>query len=184
MNTARNIIDRFGGQSALATLLGKRQSTVQHWARTGRIPSQWHGRLMELAVQQGLSLEPRDFIASGSVDISPATGKLGVLLVGLGAVSSTFIAGVEHIRRGTGQPVGSLSQLATIRLGKRTDNRTPLIRDFVPLADLDRLVFGAWDPIPDSAYDAATKSGVLDRYEQIEPVKDFLDSVKPMAGRL
>ena len=180
MNTARNIIDRFGGQSALATLLGKRQSTVQHWARTGRIPSQWHGRLMELAVQQGLSLEPRDFIASGSVDISPATGKLGVLLVGLGAVSSTFIAGVEHIRRGTGQPVGSLSQLATIRLGKRTDNRTPLIRDFVPLADLDRLVFGAWDPIPDSAYDAATKSGVLDRYEQIEPVKDFLDSVKPM----
>ena len=180
MNTARNIIDRFGGQSALASLLGKRQSTVQHWARTGRVPAQWHGRLMELAVQQGINLEPRDFIASGATEISPAKGKLGVLLVGLGAVSSTFIAGVEHIRRGTGQPVGSLSQLATIRLGKRTDNRTPLIRDFVPLADLDQMVFGAWDPIPDNAYEAATKCGVLDRYEQIEPVKDFLDSVKPM----
>ena len=180
MNNARNIIDRFGGQSALAALLGKRQSTVQHWARTGRVPAQWHGRLMELAVERGISLEPRDFVESGATTIQPAEGKLGVLLVGLGAVSSTFIAGVEHIRRGTGQPVGSLSQLATIRLGKRTENRTPLIRDFVPLADPDQLVFGAWDPIPDNAYEAALKSGVLDRYEQVEPVKDFLESVQPM----
>ena len=180
MNNARNIIDRFGGQSALAALLGKRQSTVQHWARTGRVPAQWHGRLMELAVERGISLEPRDFVESGSTTIQPAEGKLGVLLVGLGAVSSTFIAGVEHIRRGTGQPVGSLSQLATIRLGKRTENRTPLIRDFVPLADPDQMVFGAWDPISDNAYEAALKSGVLDRYEQVEPVKDFLESVQPM----
>ena len=180
MSNARQIIDRFGGQSALAALLGKRQSTVQHWARTGRIPSQWHEKLMEIAVQQGVSLEPRDFVASGAPSIRPAGGKLGVLLVGLGAVSSTFIAGVEHIRRGTGQPVGSVTQLATIRLGKRPDKRTPLIRDFVPLADLDDFVFGAWDPIPDNAYDAAVKGGVLDRYEQIEPLADFLKSVEPM----
>ena len=180
MNIARNIIDRFGGQSALAVLLDKRQSTVQHWASTGRIPAQWHGKLMELAVQQGISLEPKDFVESSGTSIQPAEGKLGVLLVGLGAVSSTFIAGVEHIRRGTGQPVGSLTQLATIRLGKRTDNRSPLIRDFVPLAGPDQLVFGAWDPIADDAYEAAAKCGVLDRYEQIEPVKEFLSSVKPM----
>ena len=145
LNNARSIIERFGGQSALAALLGKRQSTVQHWARTGRIPSQWHSTLMELAVQQGVALEPRDFVTSEGTSIAPATGKLGVLLVGMGAVSSTFVAGVEHIRRGTGQPVGSVSQMSTIRLGKRTEHRSPLIRDFVPLAELDDMVFGAWE---------------------------------------
>ena len=180
MGNARRIIERFGGQSALAALLGKRQSTIQHWARSCRIPAQWHGRLMALAVERGISLEPKDFVEAVSVSIQPAEGKLGVLLVGLGAVSSTFIAGVEHIRRGTGQPVGSLTQMATIRLGKRTENRTPLIRDFVPLAGLNDIVFGAWDSIPDNAYQAAAKSGVLDRYEQIEPVKDFLESIRPM----
>ena len=180
MNNARKIIDRFGGQSALAALLGKRQSTVQHWARTGRIPSQWHERLMRLAVQQGVNLEPKDFVATAAPEIAPASGRLGVLLVGLGAVSSTFIAGVEHIRRGGGQAVGSVAQLATIRLGKRSDGRTPQIRDFVPLAELDQLVFGAWDPIPDNAYDAAVKSGVLERHEEIEPVADFLKSIRPM----
>ena len=180
MSNARQIIDRFGGQSALASLLGKRQSTVQHWARTGRIPAQWQEKLMELAVQQGVSLEAKDFVNASATDIRPAEGKLGVLLVGLGAVSSTLIAGVEHIRRGTGRPVGSVSQMSTIRLGKRTENRTPLIRDFVPLAELDDLVFGAWDPIPDNAYEAAVKCGVLDRYEQIEPIADYLKSIKPM----
>ena len=180
MNTARQIIDRFGGQSALAALLGKRQSTVQHWARTGRIPSQWHEQLLELARNRGIGLEPKDFVSVDSPEIAPADGKLGVLLVGLGAVSSTFIAGVEHIRRGTGQPIGSVSQMAAIRLGKRPDKRTPLIRDFVPLPDLDQLVFGAWDPIPDDAYQAAVKSGVLDRYDELEPVADFLRSVQPM----
>ena len=133
-NPARQVIERFGGQSQLAGLLGKRQSTVQHWAKTARIPSQWHERLLELAHEKGIGLEPKDFVASGSSVIEPADGKLGVLLVGLGAVSSTFIAGVEHIRRGTGQPVGSITQMATIRLGKRSDPQTPLIRDFVPLA--------------------------------------------------
>ena len=159
MNNARRIIDRFGGQSSLAALLGKRQSTVQHWARTGRIPSQWHQRLLDLALQQGISLEPRDFVVTSAPNIRPASGRLGVLLVGLGAVSSTFIAGVEHIRNGAALPVGSVTQLSTIRLGKRPNNRTPQIRDFVPLAGLDQLVFGAWDPIPDNAYDAAIKAG-------------------------
>ena len=182
MNKAKQIIERFGGQSALATLLGKRQSTVQHWARTARIPAQWHEKLLELAHQQGIALEPKDFVAPGTPEVQPAEGRLGVLLVGLGAVSSTFIAGVEHIRRGTGSPVGSVSQMATIRLGKRPDARTPLIRDFVPLADLDQLVFGAWDPIPDNAYQAALKAGVLDRYEQIEPIADFLNSIEPMSA--
>ena len=180
MNNAKQIIDRFGGQSALAALLGKRQSTVQHWANTGRIPSQWHERLMELSHERGINLEPKDFVTTAAPSVSPADGKLGVLMVGLGAVSSTFIAGVEHIRRGTGQPVGSVSQMATIRLGKRPDKRSPLIRDLVPLAKLNQLVFGAWDPIPDNAYDSAVNAGVLDRHEQVEPIADFLRSVEPM----
>src|ERR1051326_3008616 len=94
--------------------------------------------------------------------IAPAPGRLGVLTVGLGAVASTFIAGVELARRGLAAPVGSLTQMGTIRLGKRTDDRSPLIRDFVPLAGLDQMVFGAWDPISDTAYEAALKCGVLD----------------------
>ena len=85
------------------------------------------------------------------VDIAPAEGKLGILLVGLGAVSTTLVAGVEAIKRGISQPVGSLTQMGTIRLGKRTDNRTPKIKDFVPLASLDDIVFGAWDIFHDSA---------------------------------
>ena len=179
-NAAKQIINRFGGQSALAGLLGKRQSTVQHWSRTGRIPSQWHEKLLELARRQGIALEPRDFVSAGTPGVEPPDGRLGVLLVGLGAVSSTLIAGVEHIRRGSSQPVGSISQMATIRLGKRSDRRSPFIRDFVPLAGLDQLVFGAWDPIPDNAYEAAVKCGVLYRYEEIEPVADFLRTVEPM----
>src|SRR5690606_12607025 len=105
---------------------------------------------------------------------------LGVLCVGLGAVASTFIAGVENARRGRAAPIGSLTQMGTIRLGKRTENRTPLIKDFVPLAPLDSLVFGAWDPIPDNAYEAALKCGVLDRHEHVEPIADFLKGVSPM----
>ena len=113
-------------------------------------------------------------------DIAPAKGKLGVMLVGLGAVSTTFIAGVEHVRRGTGLPVGSLSQMGTIRLGKRTEKRSPKIKEFVPLTDLKDLVFAAWDPIPDDAYTAAVKAGVLDRHEHLEPVADFLKGIKPL----
>jgi myo-inositol-1-phosphate synthase len=112
-------------------------------------------------------------------DISPAEGKLGVLLVGLGAVSTTFIAGVEAVRRGLSRPVGSLTQMNTIRLGRRTDGRTPLIKELVPLAGLEDLVFGAWDPIPDDAYESAKTCGVL-RSEDLEPIADFLKTIRPM----
>jgi myo-inositol-1-phosphate synthase len=112
--------------------------------------------------------------------IAPATGTLGVLCVGLGAVASTFIAGVENARRGRAAPIGSLTQMGTIRLGKRPENRTPLIKDLVPLAGLDSLVFGAWDPIPDNAYESALKCGVLDRHEHVEPIAAFLKGITPM----
>ena len=164
----------------MARLISRRQSTVQHWAKTGRIPSQWHKRLIDLAHERGIALEPKDFISGDGPSIEPPDGKLGVLLVGLGAVSSTFIAGVEHIRTGLGQPIGSMTQMATIRLGKRTEGLTPPIREFVPLAALDQLVFGAWDPIADNAYDAAVKCGVLNRYEDLDPIGDFLKSIEPM----
>ena len=109
----------------------------------------------------------------------PATGRLGVLTPGLGAVATTFIAGVESIRRGLSKPIGSLTQMATIRLGKRTDKRSPFIKEFVPLARLDDLVFGGWDPIPDDALTAARKAGVLQE-KDLDPVADFLAAIKPM----
>jgi len=111
--------------------------------------------------------------------IRPATGRLGIITPGLGAVATTFMAGVESIRRGLSSPVGSLTQMATIRLGKRAENRSPLIKDFVPLADLKDIVFGAWDPIPDDAYTAAKKAGVLEE-KHLEPIADFLKKIKPM----
>jgi myo-inositol-1-phosphate synthase len=180
VSPAERVIRRFGGQSALAAMLGRRQSTIEHWASTGRIPAQWHQVLISLARQRGVVLEAKDFVDTQAHEVRPATGKLGVLLVGLGAVASTFLAGVEHARRGTAVPFGSLTQMGTIRLGKRTEERSPLIKDFVPLADLNDLVFGAWDPIPDNAYEAALRCGVLDRYEHIEPIADFLKSITPM----
>jgi myo-inositol-1-phosphate synthase len=112
-------------------------------------------------------------------EIAPATGRLGVLLVGLGAVSTTFIAGVEAIKQGLAEPIGSLTQMGTIRLGKRTDNRVPSIREFVPLADLKDLVFGAWDIFPDSAYEAALHAGVLEK-ELLAQIKGPLQKIKPM----
>ena len=118
-------------------------------------------------------------MASSSSAIRPASGKLGILTPGLGAVATTFMAGVESIRRGHSKPIGSLTQMATIRLGKRTENRSPLMKDFVPLASLDQIVFGAWDPIPDDAYTAAKKAGVLEDRD-LEPVADFLRAIKPM----
>ena len=113
------------------------------------------------------------------VTIAPANGKLGILLVGLGAVSTTFVAGVEAIKKGIAEPVGSLTQMGTIRLGKRTDNRVPKIKDFVPLADINDLVFGAWDIFADSAYEAAAKAGVLEK-DLINELREQLDSLKPM----
>jgi myo-inositol-1-phosphate synthase len=118
---------------------------------------------------------------TGGRDIAPAEGRLGVLLVGLGAVSTTVIAGVEAVRRGLSKPIGSITQMSTIRLGKRTDSRTPLVKEFVPLADMDDIVFGAWDPIPDDAYESARHCGVL-RPEDLEPIADFMKSIKPMTA--
>ncbi len=112
--------------------------------------------------------------------IEPATGKLGIMCVGLGAVTTTFIAGVELIRRGMAKPIGSLTQMGTIRLGKRTESRVPLIKDFAPLATLDELVIGAWDPVPANAYEAALHCGVLNRWEHLNPIKDALEAIKPM----
>ena len=113
-------------------------------------------------------------------EIGPATGKLGVLLPGFGAVATTFVAGVEAVRKGIAKPIGSITQMQTIRLGKRTEERTPLIRDFIGLAGLDDLVFGAWDPIPDDGYASALNAGVLDKHEHLEPIKGFLQGIKPM----
>jgi len=112
-------------------------------------------------------------------EIAPAKGRLGVLLVGLGAVSTTFIAGVEAIKDGLAEPIGSLTQMGTIRLGKRTDNRVPKIKQFVPLANLNDLVFGAWDIFPDSAYEAAMHAGVLEK-DLLAKLKKPLQKIKPM----
>jgi myo-inositol-1-phosphate synthase len=111
--------------------------------------------------------------------VRPASGRLGILTPGLGAVATTFMAGVESIRRGHSKPIGSLTQMATIRLGKRTENRSPLIKEFIPLASLDDIVFGAWDPIPDDALTAAKKAGVLDERD-LAPIADFLKAIEPM----
>jgi len=111
-------------------------------------------------------------------EIKKADGKLGVLLVGLGAVSTTFVAGVEAIKKGISQPIGSVSQMATIRLGKRTENRTPLIKDFVPLAKLEDLKFLAWDIFESDAYEAALKAGVLEK-ELLDKIEPELRCLKP-----
>jgi myo-inositol-1-phosphate synthase len=111
--------------------------------------------------------------------IKEAKGKLGVLLPGMGAVGTTFIAGCLLARRGLAAPVGSLTQMGTIRLGKRTDNKSPLIKDFVSLASLDDLVFGGWDLFPDNAYQAAKTAEVLTN-EHLDLVKDELENIKPM----
>ncbi len=124
---------------------------------------------------------PLEQVKPAPVKVAPAEGRLGVLLPGLGAVSTTFIAGVEAIRRGDAKPIGSLTQMGTIRLGGRPEKRVPAIRDFVPLASLDQLVFGAWDVFEDDAYESALNAGVLDKHE-VEGLKDFLTTVKPMKG--
>jgi myo-inositol-1-phosphate synthase len=111
--------------------------------------------------------------------LAPADGKLGILLVGLGAVATTYVAGVENVRRGRAKPIGSLVEMGTIRLGRRTEHRAPPVRDFVPLAQMADMVFGAWDPIPDDAYTAAKKAGVLDT-PHLEPIADFLKALTPM----
>jgi len=110
--------------------------------------------------------------------IQPAKGKLGVMIPGMGAVATTFVAGVEAIRKGIAKPIGSLTQMGTVRLGKRTDARSPKIKEFVPLAALDDLVFTGWDIFPEDMHSAATKAGVLDR-DLLDQVKPLLSSIKP-----
>ncbi|HSN92235.1 MAG TPA: inositol-3-phosphate synthase [Anaeromyxobacteraceae bacterium] len=111
--------------------------------------------------------------------IAPAKGRLAVLLPGLGAVATTLVAGVEAVRRGLAKPIGSLTQMGTIRLGKRTEGRTPLIRDFVPLAPLDQLHFGGWDVFPDSAHESAVHARVLER-DLLEKLREPLSALRPM----
>src|SRR5262245_43286307 len=125
-----------------------------------------------------LSLIRRVRMEQGQVTITPARGKLGVLLPGMGAVSTTVIAGVELIKKGLGRPIGSLSQYGTIRLGKRTDHNSPLIKDFVPLAGLDDLVFGCWDIFEDNCYEAALHAGVIEP-ARLEAVRPELEAIRP-----
>jgi myo-inositol-1-phosphate synthase len=112
------------------------------------------------------------------VEIAPATGKLGVLCVGLGAVATTFIAGVLAVRKGIASPIGSVTQMGTIRLGKRTEGRSPLVKDFVPLASLDDIVFGGWDIFEDNCYESAKHAGVLEA-GLLEKVRPELEAIKP-----
>ena len=118
---------------------------------------------------------------STPLEIAPAKGKLGILLVGLGAVSTTTIAGVLAIRKGLAKPIGSLAEMGTVRLGKRTDGRSPSIREFVPLAELNDVVFGGWDIFADNCYEAAKHAGVLEE-KLLDQVKDELAAITPMSA--
>lgn len=111
--------------------------------------------------------------------LAKADGKLAVFLPGMGAVASTFIAGVLATRRGLASPIGSVTQMGTIRLGKRTENRVPLVKDFVPLQDLNNIEFAGWDIFPEDAYEIARNAKVLDR-EHLDPLEDELRAIKPM----
>ncbi|MBL4668009.1 MAG: inositol-3-phosphate synthase [Flavobacteriales bacterium] len=114
-----------------------------------------------------------------SQDIASADGKLGILLPGMGAVATTLIAGVLAVNKGISKPIGSTSQMGTIRIGKRTEDNTPLIKDFIPLADLTKIEFGGWDLFEENVYESAKHAGVLDRY-LLEQLKPELEAIKPM----
>ena len=120
----------------------------------------------------------RESAQRGSLEIQPAKGKLGIMIPGMGAVATTFVAGVEAIRKGIAKPIGSVTQMATIRLGKRTDGRSPKIKEFVPLAGLDDLVFTGWDLFEDDMYAAASKAGVLEK-SLLDQIKPFMSAIKP-----
>ena len=118
---------------------------------------------------------------TGREAVAPANGKLGIMIPGMGAVATTFVAGVEAVRKGISSPIGSVTQMGHIRLGKRTDGRSPKVKEFVPLAGLNDLVFTGWDIFDDDMYVAAGKAGVLER-SLLEQVKPFLSSIKPRAA--
>ena len=115
------------------------------------------------------------------VDIKPATGKLGILMPGMGAVATTFIAGVMAVRKNLAKPIGSLTQMGRIRLGKRTEGNSPLIKDYIPLAGLGDIAFGGWDIFNDNAYQAAVRAGVLDT-RLLDQIKSELEAIKPMSA--
>src|SRR5258708_26706012 len=115
---------------------------------------------------------------STATKIAPARGKLGVMIVGMGAGATTFVAGVEAIRKGCAKSIGEITQMGTIRLGKRTDNRSPKINKFVPMANLKDLVFAAWDIFEEDAYAAAMNAGVLEK-DLLNQIKPFMKSIKP-----
>ena len=120
-------------------------------------------------------------MAKPTVEIKEPKGKLGVLLPGMGAVATTFIAGVESVRRDLSKPIGSLTQMGTMRLGKRTENRSPMIKDIVPLADINDIEFAGWDIYNDNCYESALNAGVL-RPDTLDPIKDFLGGIRPMSA--
>src|SRR3954454_17467460 len=111
--------------------------------------------------------------------IEAPKGKLGIMIPGMGAVATTFVAGVEAVLKGFAAPIGSLTQMGTVRLGKRTDARAPKVNEFVPLAGLNDLVFGGWDIFEDNMYESATNAGVLD-YRLLDQIKPFLKTIRPM----
>src|SRR6201992_4400680 len=120
-----------------------------------------------------------DAAQTGAASIKPHTGELGSITPGRGAAATTLIAGVEAVGRGYAKPFGSLTQMGTIRLGKRTDDRSPLVKDFVPLAPLNDLVFTGWDIFGGNFFDAAKQGAVLDR-DQLEQMRPFLEAIQPM----
>ena len=117
--------------------------------------------------------------SADSSSIQPANGKLGIMIPGMGSVATTLVAGVEAVRKGIAKPIGSLTQMGTVRLGKRTDARSPLIKDFVPLAKLDNLCFTGWDIFADNMFEAAKTARVLER-DQLETIRPFLEGIRPM----
>ena len=137
----------------------------------------------ELDSQKGTSstMSTPETASPTAASITPASGKLGIMIPGMGAVATTLIAGVEAVRRGLAKPIGSTTQMGTIRLGKRTDERSPLIKDFAPIAKLDDLVFTGWDIFGGNLYDAAKHAQVLDR-DQLEEIRPFLEAIEPMPG--
>src|ERR1700690_53688 len=133
-------------------------------------------REMKLAARTGGGKKARTQTVHGTIE--PAKGKLGVMIPGMGAVATTFVAGVEAIRKGLAKPIGSLTQMGTIRLGKRTEGRSPRISDVVPLAGLDDLVFGGWDIFEDDCYAAARTAGVIET-SLLDKVRPELERIRP-----
>src|SRR5580692_3157378 len=139
-----------------------------------------NGRNRELnSLSSTSDSSPSDNTFRPTPTIRPAEGKLGILIPGMGAVTKTFIAGIEAIKQGMAKPIGSITQLNTIRLGKRTDNNTPKIKDFVPLAKIEDLEFGGWDIFEENCYEAALHAGVLDK-PLVESLRGPLQKIKPM----